>query len=316
MKYGPCETCPPSCIGQEVATSCGFYSGPDIPEHSIKNGDCLTDVIQKLGGIIIVNNDNSSATTDDIVTRSFIRNPSAACASGVVERNFDYELTANVSTSGFSWNLLNVTSQLPVDYEVALVSVKAIGQDNGTGTIIIDSNKLSAGFGADLNRYPITVDFTVRLLTPCGNLDLLKSIIVPAPANKKNKATFLVNSIVQDQSDDIILTTQLDGLESEVQQVNNRLDDFENIDLTGQSQDLKQAVTNNDFQISGLKGTVANPSSFEINYVNDDNALTDELGLLITDLYSQIKILDDKLIAQGITIATLQDEVKALNSQI
>ena len=313
MALDTCINCPPTCLNQEYSTDCG-YIGKAISSKGILKGESLTSVLEKLAEEtsqeIVA---GETVTTDDITTNSLVRNPSALCASRITVRDFEYKLTTAISSSSLSWNVMNIVSNLPPGYEVGTMQVKAVGKNNGTGTTIFNTNKLSAAQTIDLNRYPVTVDLSLRIVTECGNVDMTKQIYLSAPVQSAASRVFMaVNDLMPGDIGDLKLTQQLDILEASTQFNAQRLNELEVVEISGITQDLKQVISSHDSAITNLQEVTEAPTFFAISYEKQGSNLVDGLGDIITEPYATIKTLEDSVAQHQADITTLRAQVDSL----
>lgn len=306
-----CNDCPLTCAGNEYSTDCG-YMGVSIPSKGISKGDSLTGALQKIAedssSTVTVSADE--LTTDDIITNSLVRNPSALCASKIITRDFEYSLSATTANSIFSWDVLNIVSNLPAGYKVGTIRVKATGKAIGNDTTIFDSTKLSAAQKIDFTRYPVTVDFSLRIVTDCGNVDMTKQIYLSSPITQDMTRVFMrVNDLLPGNNDDLKLTQQLDILEAGVQFNSQKLNELEIVEIDGVKQDFRLAIITHDQAIDDIQETLANPTGFSITY--EDNGVSNSrvLGNILTELYSLIN-------SQSNTIAQMQVDIDTLKAQV
>lgn len=308
-----CSNCPSTCLGLEYSSDCGYIT-KDISSKGITKGESLTGVLEKLAnGITPTVAAATVPSTDDIITNSLVRNPSALCASKIVSRDFEYNLNVGASNSSFSWDLMDIVSELPTGYELGTARVKATGKNNGSGTTVFDSTKLSAAQSIGLDRYPVTVDLNLRIVTDCGNVDMTKKVYLAAPIQQDtNRVFMMVNDLLPGSLEDLSLTTQLDMLETNVQTNTQRIVSFETLSIDGVTQDIKQVVSQHDQSITVLQETLEFPSVFKIDYTKDGLVQTDTITDVVDDLYDTIKAMQQTIEQQAANITTLQAQVASL----
>lgn len=303
-----CIDCPSNCMGLEQSTLCVYSSD---------TGESLNTIIKRLEGISTPSSPSlvDDISTDDIISTSVVRNPASTCATKIVNRTFNYTITAASSSSDFSWSLLDVMTALPKSYSVATVRVKAVGNGTNTSKTLVDSNNLSAGFSIDLSQYPVTVDFLIRVQSPCGDIDLEQSVYLINPAQTgKYNSTLSVKELLSSTGVDLSLTDQLDGLESKVSSVDTKLNSMDSVVINKVELPLPAAVQSLSTQVNELFAEIGNPGQFEISYVDDNSSKKDELTDIISDLYKQINTLSETISTQEIKIENLQSQIDSLNA--
>lgn len=293
-----------NCLGNEVESGCVKYSGPDIPQLEIKNGDFLDQVISKIASYQTPSLPESSVpTTDDIITKSAIRNSGSVCASSIIKRDFGYSLTPNSAGTTLTYSLVEVISSLPPGYELAVARVKAVGTAVSGINVIFDTRSISTSQNITVQRFPVVIEFLLRLTSPCGQIDLAYTLNLTNPATAGSFRATLEANDLNPTSGNVNLTTQLNNLESEVQKIKGQIQDS----IVGQA-----ILANQDLIVSDLKSKVENPDTLRVTHVKDGGQNTGELSALVSDLYSEIRSLKDQVSAAKSELTTVKSQLNAL----
>lgn len=302
-------------MGLEYSTDCG-YVGSNIPSAGVVKGESLTGALEKIAAAQspVVSEDETVLTTDNVMTTSAIRNMGTLCASKILTRDIEYKVSVGNSTSMFSWDVSNVINKLPSGFNVGFVRVRGVGRKVGNSSVIFDAENYSAAQTIALDRYPLTVDITIRLVTECGNVDMTKSIYIHAAAPIAATRVFMD---VQDvatgsSSSDYKLTDQLDIIELNLQTSMQKLNEVEVMTLNGRKVNFKDVVAANNAEIENIQVELDDPSVFQVSYTNNGLNSSDTITNLITDLYSEIQSLKDDLAQKDAQIVTLQAQVESL----
>lgn len=195
-----------NCLGQEQNINC-FVT---------EDGRYLTDILAELAALKSSPAANMSISTDDITSKSLIRNTSYICSSKIVKRDFVYTISNSVNSVLFSWDFLPVISALPTGFKLATSRVKVTGNSSSGANLLADSQTPSGGIPLTLQSFPITADLTVRLTSPCGNIDLTSQIYVTNPAVVGEWRTNFSVKDLNPATGEINLTNQLNSLEDQL----------------------------------------------------------------------------------------------------
>jgi hypothetical protein len=119
-------------------------------------------------------------STDDISSRASsyaVGSNSSICGAKLLNRSLEWSTTNFVEGTKFTYSFGNAVSNLPADYSVNSVNVKAIGKSSGSvNTIFANTNKQTGGFNITPDRLPVEVEATVNIDTPCGQVSMSKRI--------------------------------------------------------------------------------------------------------------------------------------------
>jgi len=204
-----CTNCPENCLGQDLSTRCIY------DETAGKSLDSILAEIKTELRAEIAEDESFQVYTDDIISTSIVRNGSSICSSKIVKRDFTYGLSISQSTVLFNWDVLEVIKALPTGYERATVKVKLTGVSDASN-VFADSTSPSAGLSVAAANFPINVDIVLRVVSPCGNIDLTSNFVVRNPSETGIFRTTLDARDLNPKSGQVNLTQQLNSLESQL----------------------------------------------------------------------------------------------------
>lgn len=291
MSLNNCTNCPPNCFGNDLPADCVVYNGESLKSY-------LDDLTPSGGETPI--QPSTQITSDDVLSKSSIIDTSSVCASNIINRTVNYSLSTNTATSTFNWDLLELSNNLPEGYSVAVSRVRIFGS-----SLVNDSSALSGSANISINLYPVTVTFSVRVISPCGDIDLEKTIKLLTPSNTGSFKATLDAKDLNPQSGDVILTVQLNNLESRVNSLSQAAD----------SSFITPAdVSELNARIDDVETKIDNPDTLEVNYVKDGGTRVDELSNIINDLYLEIQSLKTQNSNQQIELDNLRDQIDSINA--
>lgn len=295
MALENCSDCPTMCFGNTLDSDCVVYDGKSLSTY--------------LNSIGSSQNSSSSGdeeiTTDDIVSKSLVRDSSNLCASNIIKRDFYYSLSSTTSSSTFAWNMLDIRTNLPTGYRIGLVRVRATGSTAAGRNVIADSNKISGGVPLGPNNYPVTMDFLIRVTSPCGDIDLEKTLTLQNPSRTGTYNVYLDARDLNPQSGEIGLTDQLNMIEDNISNLQAKV---------GTLPDATSDLISQEERIASLEDTLEDISDQEVEYVKDGATKNASIKTVLSDLYVQIESLKQENITQSIEIESLQAQIDSLNA--
>jgi len=213
-----------NCFAGNVVNSSCTQITIDIPEYDIKKGDsldwALTQITSKSLETETVNTDESP----DLLCLG--GNGNSLCASKIVYRGAELSITG----SSVAWNMDLIAQELPEDYSVTYGRV-SINSPN-LNIPVYDGKGLVGTTEIDLDLLPITIDFQIRIESPCGQLLMKASKVISTLSNESELDTLLMtidyfgnesssSSLDQTEVNDLLiqqicrLTNRLNTLEQE-----------------------------------------------------------------------------------------------------
>lgn len=161
---------PGNCLGNITNASC-VKIGIDIPELDIKAGDNLNYAIQQLAGTVEVEEDTGGNIDSNLYCLG--GSGSSICASKITNRTMTYTLTPGVGVL-FGWDLTAIRDSLPSDYNIISIEVAGNSASSVPALFISSSPKSSVTIAS--SYYPVVVTVKIRITTPCGQIELSKTI--------------------------------------------------------------------------------------------------------------------------------------------
>lgn len=243
MSLYNCEDCPSSCLGNDVLSDCVVHNGQSLRTYLEEQTATTTSEPQAASGI----------TSDDVMSKSIVRNTSSICSSQIIERQFTYSLSANQNSTTFGWSLVGFIGALPSGYNSQTIRVRISGSTVNGKNVIADSSKASAGLNVRADQFPITVDVMVRVTSPCGDIDMERSLKLVSPATTGTLSATLNATDLNPQSGEIGLTDQLNNLENNVYTIGAKVESLPD-DMAATIETLQEEISNLRSEIETLKG--------------------------------------------------------------
>lgn len=294
MALENCKDCPNSCFGNTFPSDCVVHEGQSLATR-------LQDIEDALVNDIDPNSPLSDLTTDQVISVSQIRDTSNKCASSILNRSFMYSLKSTSTTSTFGWNLQEVRSNLPHNYALALTRVRITGNTNAGRNVIVDSNKVANAVSVGLNSYPITVDYLMRITSPCGDIDMEYTSKITNPANTGSFSATLSAKDLNPAFGELMLTEHLNILEDRMEVISTTVEG-----LSDPTADLAEQEA----RIEVLETSVADIGSLNITSTEGTDSLQDT----INDLYAEVQVLKAENLQQSIEIEALQAQIQSINA--
>lgn len=158
-----------------VTPAASIKVGIAIPSLGVEIGDSLDYVLEQINKIpITIDNDDQ----DDHVDANMYclgGSGNSLCVSAIVNRNIIYGCSYNnVGEISFSWNLNNIRSDLPQGYSIMSSSIVVNGSQSTLP--LLSTAILSSSLIINPSEYPAVVDIKLRINSPCGQIELYKTI--------------------------------------------------------------------------------------------------------------------------------------------
>lgn len=150
-----------NCLAGNVQESSCVQISKDVEGYDIKKGDSLDWAISQLA---------SSTGTEEVPAEEITNllcltgNGNSLCASKVVYRS----VTLINSSGALSWNMDEIKNSLPSGY-TPLYARTSINSPE-LGYPVYDGKGFSGNTNISLDMLPVTVDFQIRIESPCGQL--------------------------------------------------------------------------------------------------------------------------------------------------
>lgn len=227
--------------------NCLIWTGKSIPEIGIENGkyydteiikladyvvefieqdielECLYDgscgtcdrVVKIPQSIKVIIDKICSLTSEDIKYTGptyCLGSTMSGTALKMAGKKVDYSVNTNVGNSSVSYNLSDVSNNLPDDYELAGLSVVASGKKMRGKSVIKHSKDAVLSVPVENDRFPVNLDINQYVNTPSGQILLTKNISIPSPKagdysdtlEVKDYTDTTVNDMTQDDFNDSI----------------------------------------------------------------------------------------------------------------
>lgn len=231
-----CTNCPNNCLGNEISMRCIY------DEDTGKSLISILSEIRK--GQTKSSGSSKQIYSDDILSKSLMRNTSYICSAQIVKREFEYELSLTESGALFSWDLLGVSQDLPEGFKLATSRVKITGNTLSGSNVLADSKTLSGGVSLNAANFPVSADITMRVTSPCGDVELTWEILLTNPTYVGKFRSSLDVKDLNPQTGGINLTQQLNSLESQLSSSILKLNTYKELidELRLEIESLKEAI--------------------------------------------------------------------------
>lgn len=301
-----CPHCPPECFANTFDIRCAQYMGrsmADLLDLDQLLADAGSDSTSTQAPVSQSQTNLSQITSDNVMSKSVIKNSTSICGAKISDRNLNYKLSSSRTTATFGWNLLSLVSNLPDGYELGVARIRVTGNSLSGDNSITDSSALSSGVSIGIDQFPVTADFSIRITSPCGDIDLEKSVKLFSPTNTGDFNATLTASDLNPLSGEIMLTDQLNNIESQIYDLDLKLNEIPNSTLDLQEQNLR---------IDQLIGSFSDPSSIEIDYSNNGANQTASLNAIVSTLFAEIKRLQSLIASQQIQINSNNSRIDSI----
>lgn len=234
-----------NCFGNEIDSRCILYNGK--PLH-----DFLNEKFGESSGSAGLPLEEDKSTSDDIISlaNSELIDANSPCALQITKRHFSYSLESNRISTIFSYDLTETLSSLPENYNIASIKVRAYGKVLNNSSLISETTVASSGFEIKIDRYPVTVDINVRIITPCGNIDLSGKVYLEGVNFGSFKSVLDVKDLNYTIKSDISLTQHLNNISSGLRVLKNKVD---TLDIA----QVMAAIANVDSQLQSLSARIS-----------------------------------------------------------
>jgi hypothetical protein len=119
----------------------------------------------------------SLSTDDQKTTASLfgINNNVSVAGSSLPNSFMTYSAQISAGNMNLSWNMGQIVNSLPSGYVVQGANITAFGSGQNNN-VLGQSSQTFGGLSLPLTGFPVTVDFTLRIGTPQGSVDLKRSV--------------------------------------------------------------------------------------------------------------------------------------------
>jgi len=199
-----CINCDANCFSP-TDIGCISWSGGAIASLNIKDGDSLKSVLAKLiqshidltdkvskcklcDNVDYVNNDEQYT-----ISLAGLAKTSTSCSASITSTNFTYNIVGNSTSIGLQYSFQDIIDNLPANFSVAKKSLKIWGSDTNTALYSTTSNNSGVYNNIEPSRFPLKLDFSLQVNTPCGLISIDKVVIVSNITNGNYSAIGVVS---------------------------------------------------------------------------------------------------------------------------
>lgn len=168
----------PECLANKTSTKCVLWTGPDYPELDIKSGDSLEYVLDRIVASLgrVAQEEHKDVSLGGLAVNS---NP---CASHITERRV--HLADNITNGLQHFGISNdaIASNLPEAYYISGARVSVFTAE---GVNVVQSSQPNINVPMKITDYPLMVDYTLFLNTPCGPMTMAGATSVQSGTDVK-----------------------------------------------------------------------------------------------------------------------------------
>lgn len=198
-----CINCDADCFSL-ISDGCVGYSGEAVASLGITDSMSIKQVLAKLiGGYISLADklakcnlcneaDFAEEITSSLVSLAGLSKSSTSCAASITNTNFNYTVIGGTNSVGIQYSFQDIIDNLPTNYSIVRKSIKVWGA-NSTNTLYASSSANSGTFNAEPSRFPLKIDFSLQINTPCGLISIDKVIMINGVSAGSYSATGIVS---------------------------------------------------------------------------------------------------------------------------
>ena len=179
--------------------SASVWTGGDFPDFGIENNTSMKTVVTQLIKQLVKATtpvQNIGKTTDEVKVSGTLLNLTgkvSPCSSEIVNRNFRYSIKPGINGIELTYDLNETLQNLPSIASNIGVNTLIVGKATYGPVNILDSKKEVGGVSVPVDRFPATATFKVFLTTTCGNIELIKRVVIDSTGTGNFNSTFDIN---------------------------------------------------------------------------------------------------------------------------
>ena len=251
-------------VEKEVILSCLYTGECDACSPIVKIPEAVQIIINKL----------CSLTSDDISNVGDLSclgiKTMSPDAAKLLNRPFKLVVQPNPTGASVSFDHLGALQTLPSNFEVGQIRTRVAGTTVRGSSIIADSNKEYFTTSVKSDRFPLTVETEINILTPSGNVKLSKNAVISGTEANEHAGVFEVYDFSKLSTKEFSQTQVNELVAAEVCSLRSELDQYKNITATS-----SECVT---FASTDIKDIVAALLGAVSSLCDRVKALEDKLG--------------------------------------
>lgn len=199
-----CKNCDANCFSF-VPDGCVEYTGEAVASLGINDNMSVKQVLQKLiGGYIALadkiakcnlcnQEDYVEEINQPLISLAGLAKSSTSCAASLVNLNFNYTIIGGATSVGVQYSFQDIIDNIPTNYSIIKKGIKVWGA-NSNSTLYASSANNSGTFNVEPSRFPLTLDFSIQINTPCGVISVDKVVLL----NGVSAGSYSTTGIVSD----------------------------------------------------------------------------------------------------------------------
>jgi len=247
---------PADCIANVTNAKC-VKVGINIPALGVDIGDSLDYVLEKLAGVIDLTPNDDQDDTVDANMYCLGGSGSSLCVSQIVNKTIRYGCTINsIGEINFAWDMSDIRSALPSGFSIISSSIVI----NGTKSTLplLSTNNINSSVVINPSEYPVVADMKIRITSPCGQIELLKTINLYNTAEVGDKIAIMdVRDYTTGSAQDLTVKAYRELVNREMCSVKDRILLLEAPDYEAQIQQLLQKVASLEEKLTEAESKLA-----------------------------------------------------------
>lgn len=217
-----CLNCNANCFST-TDIGCIAWSGGAIASLGIKDGDSVKEVIAKLIESNIKLQDKISKcnlcnqedyvdnTQQSLTSLEGLSRTSTTCSAAIYDSNISYTVTGTTNSVSVLYSFQNIEDNIPSNYSIVKRSVRVWGSGSDN-TLYSSSSNNSGNITVSPDKFPLKLDFSIQIATPCGLASIDKIVLLNGVSNGTYSATGIITDygtenhgvVTQDKYNEVI----------------------------------------------------------------------------------------------------------------
>lgn len=239
----------------KLATALQTYAEKKVSLKCLYTGECdnCTPIVLIPKAVQVIIDKLCALTTNDIENVGNLACLGATTlspeAAKLLNRPFKSVVQPTSSGASVSFDYMEAIANLPSGHVLGDVSTKVTGTMLKGSSIIADSDKPYLSTTVKSERFPLTVETEINIITPSGNAKLYKNSVITGTEAQEYNGVFEIYDFSSTSEKTFTQTEVNELVAAEVCALKSELDQFKNIDvqnndcITFASNDIKDIVS-------------------------------------------------------------------------
>ena len=205
-----CENCNADCFNN-ITDGCVDHTSGVYPSLGITKDMNLRSALRQLALNLVAIQERlelcdlcngtiaevSTLPNNTEISLTGISQNSTTCAAQLSNINFSYTVLGGTNSVSIQYSMQDIVDALPTDYFVLKKELRAFG-NSGSNTLYTSTTALNSAFTVEPSRFPIKLEFSLLIGSPCGTISLEKTVLINGVSN----GTYSVSATVKDYGKD------------------------------------------------------------------------------------------------------------------